>query len=431
MIRTVSELLTALKDKELELLSTAPDPGHPQMIGDMYEGLTKELLGRAVFDGLDLRIVDGKIQGKTGQLSKQIDCMIVEGEGKRLPHTDHFIYPANQVVATIEVKKNLYANDLASAHDVMRSVVGLADAGDASLRLFRDAYRQILRQELPKRRERITLPFVDEMVYYALLLNALCPLRIILGYFGFATERTLRQAFIRLVQRSIPTSGGSPVTGFGPGALPNLVLCRDIAIAKIDGMPLSSPMANDTWSLMASVKGRSIELLLELLWTRLSYRHGLGSELFGEDLEVEVMNPLLQATPVTAGETRGWAYNTVAMDRNDLDANPGTAPWEPVELTQHQWAFFRILGEDGEIALDNPALRSYLDSHDIHLDTFIQSIESTGLVYMDSEKTFRYLTDECATVILPDGRAIGADNATGRLERWVAKFMKEWRERAR
>jgi hypothetical protein len=107
MIKTVSDFLAELKSKGTELIKKYEIVDHPVLIGDMYEGLTQEILNKSIFVGLNLKIVGGKIKNLKGDLSSEIDCMLVEGEGEKLPFTEKYIYHFTQVIAVIEVKKIL------------------------------------------------------------------------------------------------------------------------------------------------------------------------------------------------------------------------------------------------------------------------------------------------------------------------------------
>lgn len=81
MLNTVSDLLQKLLEKEKDVLKTQQIT-HPGIIGDMYEGLAKNILDKALFKGLNLSVKDGFVRGDDGRLSRQIDCMIVEGDGE-------------------------------------------------------------------------------------------------------------------------------------------------------------------------------------------------------------------------------------------------------------------------------------------------------------------------------------------------------------
>jgi len=99
MIRSLADLLSALVSKGRdELDEYSSQLTHSGLIGDMYEGLTKEIFNRSIFEGLDLRVVDGQIRGAPGQLSKQIDCMIVHGDADQIPYTTSYVYPIERVL---------------------------------------------------------------------------------------------------------------------------------------------------------------------------------------------------------------------------------------------------------------------------------------------------------------------------------------------
>ena len=78
MITTVADLLEKIKGEEERLLEKYSIVKNPLMIGNMYEGLTKSLMSKTIFEDMDISVVSGKIRNSQGEFSKQIDCMIVE-----------------------------------------------------------------------------------------------------------------------------------------------------------------------------------------------------------------------------------------------------------------------------------------------------------------------------------------------------------------
>jgi hypothetical protein len=86
VISTVAEFLHALKEEEARRLAEV-DIDHAPTIGQMYEGLSKDLLGRAIPPQLGLRVVSGFITDGLGRRSGQIDCMLVSGDGDPVPYT--------------------------------------------------------------------------------------------------------------------------------------------------------------------------------------------------------------------------------------------------------------------------------------------------------------------------------------------------------
>ena len=200
MITTIADLLNKIKQKESDLLKKYKIR-HPTIIGSMFEGLTKRILSQAIPDKLNLNIVSGIIENEKGESSRQIDCMLVKGEGEQIPYTNEFKYDINDVIAVIEVKKNLYSSDLQSGYQNLFSVSKIISPKDfdrGRRRLLQDAFRSITRMHLPTTREEVSnLPFHIEMIYHTLITEIMKPVRIIFGYDGFSSEFRLRKAFIK------------------------------------------------------------------------------------------------------------------------------------------------------------------------------------------------------------------------------------------
>lgn len=101
MIKTVADFLTAYLEAEQKSLHQQ-NVTHPVTIGDMYEGLTKDTLAKAVFSNLDIHIETGSF---IGECKTELDVIVAEGEGERIPHTDRFRFKPEQVLMVIQVKK--------------------------------------------------------------------------------------------------------------------------------------------------------------------------------------------------------------------------------------------------------------------------------------------------------------------------------------
>ena len=108
MIRTISDLLNEFIKKEVEILNEQ-DIKHPTTIGSMFEGLTEEILHQSLFEGLNLKVVKNSfISG----CDTEFDILLVEGEGEQIPYTTRYRFLPEQVLAVIQVKKNLYSKDI-------------------------------------------------------------------------------------------------------------------------------------------------------------------------------------------------------------------------------------------------------------------------------------------------------------------------------
>ena len=91
MIKTFADLLINMKENGVSEIEEYLKIKHNPTIGSMYEGLTKKLMDTIVFEGLNLKVVSGKISNNDGNMSRQIDCMIVVGDGDKLPFVDEYI----------------------------------------------------------------------------------------------------------------------------------------------------------------------------------------------------------------------------------------------------------------------------------------------------------------------------------------------------
>lgn len=412
MIKTVGEMVASFIENGREICDQF-DVEHCPTIGDMYEGLTAEALERAL--PIDrLTVSKGFVRNSAGDKSRQIDVILAVGEGEPVPHTNHRVHLFADVIAIIEVKKNLNPVELASAHENQRSVLSKFEPRTLRTSLFDDAWRSISRQPVPMMEDVKQLPVGLRHLYHALLLESAQPVRIVLGYHGYKTEVGLRKAYFDFI------SSKEGEMGFGPASLPNLIAGEDACLLKLDGMPFASPLNGEHWPLMASRRGKPIGLILELIWTRLSYFHGLPPESFGEDLDIEAVNLMLTTKAVEDDGRLGWLYGYVKESKGRLQVIPSFHKWEPTFLDDAQSIMVGMLCEQ-DVNLDEGGLAEFALLHGYTLDALVSSLVATGLVYQNGQ-TLGLLTDECGLVILPDGRTCAAENKSGRLLRWASRF---------
>lgn len=120
MIRNMADLLRTFIEQESAQLATF-NVSHGPTIGDMYEGLSAEVLNRAVPTNLDLQVVNGFTVDTAGIQSGQMDCMLVRGSGEQIPFTSSYRWPIRDVLAVFEVKKTLGYEDLKDAFVHLRN----------------------------------------------------------------------------------------------------------------------------------------------------------------------------------------------------------------------------------------------------------------------------------------------------------------------
>lgn len=183
MINTVKELLDSLKEKGISEIEDFLYIKHGPTIGAMYEGLTKQLMDKAVFQGLDLKVCSGFIENSNGDLSRQIDCMIVVGSGKQIPYTEEYIYGTSQVIAVIEVKKDLFSKEVDLAYKNLLSVKNIVQPDcDMEIDRLEQAYENVTGRKLPSVEEVKSMPEYEQYLYHALVVEAYLPVRITIGY---------------------------------------------------------------------------------------------------------------------------------------------------------------------------------------------------------------------------------------------------------
>jgi hypothetical protein len=432
MINSIADLLLGLKNKEQELLKKYDIVRHPGIIGDMYEGLTKDILSKSIFKGIDLRIVAGKIKNSKNEFSGEIDCMIVVGDGEQIPYTDKFIYDSGQVIAVIQVKKNLFSKDLKDSYENLRTVIDVTEPRDGEPyhgRLIRDAWRLICKEEIPKRADLEKLPIQKEMIYHILFMEAFLPARIVWGYNGFKSEFSLRESFIKYLEENVPLNPNQPektVRGFGPLNFPNLIICDKYTLIKANGMPFGYPIDEENWwPFFNSSYDNPVYLLLEVIWTRLHYKFGITSEIFGDDLKVDEMHGFLMGRYKELNHLKGWEYFYLPTTKEELERPLNHKEWEPTFVDQVQLVFLNRLCKNETIDTNgDTSLIEFLSKHGYTLDSFLKSLRDTGLVDT-KDGILRLITENCVCGITADGRCFAGDNKTGRVTRWTIKNMEQ------
>jgi len=438
MISTVADLLDALKHQEVKMLDEQKIT-HAPTIGSMYEGLTRNILELALPIGLDLKVVSGFITNKKGHLSKQIDCMLVKGEGENIPYTDNYKYDVENVIAIVEVKKNLYSSELDSAYKNLASIQSLQETPQSGNILFASAHRQILQSDPRDYVDINQLPLWKRLIGFTLYKESILPIRMALGYHGFTSEFSFREAFINYLGRNLQSSGYSPVD------LPNLIISDKYSLIKLSGMPYGipifknrqdmfaafglrddpddvPPVTTDLWALYASYPANPMLLFLQLLWTRLVYNEKVSGKIFGLDLDVEFVRPLILAKAIEQNGQSGWHYEYFALSEKFLNSIPLSVKWKPVEINMEQAVILTYLGDQERkglfsISVTDSGLLSELKSRDL-LDKNLDLLMKANLVSLE-DGILRLLTQECAVIVMPDGRFLAWDNDDPRLMDWL------------
>lgn len=424
MINSVADILLKLKGEEekkiTEFSGKYKSTLHPTIIGDMYEGIAKGLLEKAIFKGLDLKVTSGQITNKDGDLSPEVDCMLVVGDGDTIPNTDKHIYDISNVIAVIEVKKNLNKVDLLDSYFKMVKLSKMFDPRKMSeneYNLFRDAFRSAVGMEVPRHEDISKYNLEIQMIYHTLLIETLMPLRIVFGFYGYSSMKSLRQGFINLLQEHISTEDNK-IMGFSPGSFPNQIFTRSSSLVKANGMPYAAPLDEaGFWEVYTSSSHNPLLHFLELLWTKLSYKYGISSDLFGDDLMIEGFFRYIGAKPRNENGSIGWEFRYVELP-NDLDVSPFFYEWQPYELSEQEFLLVSWLCNGESMNTKSGIFLSLLKEAETNEDNFIKELNDKKLVYKDEENNLFLLTDECITGIKNDKYYAG-ENKDGKMMKWL------------
>ena len=426
MIKTVADFLHALMQREAEELEGMAIP-HGPTIGDMYEGLTQEILTMAMPGNLGLRVVSGFVEDGNGSLSGQIDCMLVIGTGRKLPRLERYIWHIKDVITVLEIKKNLYSRELTDAFEHLETVhkVGVAYVKSGGVyetmniggTLMNRAFSQITGHLAPNAKNYLTefpkAPPFDRAVYSALLNERIGAIRVIFGYRGFKNEKNFRDALYEVL------AARSGKRGIGIAGFPHLVVSGQHVLVKANGMPYAAhSTVSGQWNFYVTAEvANPLVILLELIWTRIGEDFTLGGP-WGDDLDAEVMHLFMSARLERMGDLQGWGITPHLPSSEILKRTPHLQPWQPVILDENQVAVLTIIFQVGYIDFANADVWQWAASRGLDLYALQAELLASRLVAMDGSR-MELITENCKVLALPDGRFAAEDDNTGRLTRWA------------
>lgn len=264
------------------------------------------------------------------------------------------------------------------------------------IRLFRDGFRAACRKDITSLKSG-DLSENEKLIFNTLKVEASLPVRIIWGYNGFKDEYNFRDSFHEYLKANLTTDIKKIKGGFGPHNFPNLIICGNLSMIKLNGMPFGSPVIEDRWwPFYGTSSYNPTHFLLEALWTRLSYRfENLPMEIFGEDLTVEPVKRFLDAKLQDLDNQKGWAYNYHSSSRKSLKEHSSVVAWEPIAIDDKQYVIINEIGQKGFIDLSSDdSLENFVieDSTYTSLEFFLDQLLKTGLVFIESNR-LQLLTD--------------------------------------
>ena len=425
MIETIAQFIEEFKAKGLDQIQEKDsDIKHTVTIGDIYEGLTSKILERSIFKGLNLRIVKNSfIYNDNGDLSKEMDCMIVLGEGKEISFTKRYKYHIQDVIAVIQVKKKLYKDSLDDAHQNLKSVIDTAipREGESYMgKIHYDSYKSLVVKELPSRDELNTLPWREQMMYHFLQLQSFWPIRILIGYDSYKTEFKLREGFVEHMEKLLEDG---PISGYSPISFPDLMICGKNSIIKNIGMPFAFPLQNDSefyWDILTTSPERPMYYLLEFIWTRLSYKFDIGSEIFGDDFKRNGVHPFLRCRERKMSIDKiGWDYSYNTLSHKRLSEPLSALDWEPINIELFEQVILTNLISKGEVTCDFK-LEKFCNKYDSTTRDLVNKWTKNRIAYRAGNKII-LLLEEPITKIGQDGLIYVGENKSGEMMNWLNK----------
>lgn len=425
MINTLADLLREISEKENQRLKEL-DIKHPPTIGEMYEGLTADILSKSLFRGLNLVVAKSSfIKG----CHTEFDVILAEGNGVPVPYTDKQEFAPEQVLAIFQVKKTFNAKELEGSYENLMHIPDIyanKKPLDYMMRFSTDSVHYTLQRSVDDYNSG-KLTIEEEYVFHSLVTDAQLPVTIVLGYNGLKSEQSLRDKYYEYLNGKISTKDDLK-KGYGPNNFPTLLICDKFSIIKLTG-PFSAPLKQSEdgwWHFLASSHYNPMYFLLEVLWSKLSYRYTLGSDIFGNDLDTPKMAPFLSCKITMHEEMIGWNYWYHEIDNNYLKSVNGTEEWEPVSLDEIQFGVMNALLKDGELDFsETPQIKKeIMDSGYKSIESLIQSLCETGMVARLDSNKIRLITRGCKVIMIGNKYLMGENNS-GRFDNWIAKHINE------
>ncbi|MFP9470018.1 DUF6602 domain-containing protein [Pectobacterium brasiliense] len=347
-IKNIADLLSAFSLQEKETIAQQKIE-HAPTIGAMYEGLTKNLLlndtlMRSFPPELNLKVRSGFFYDESGKLSNQIDCMLVQGEGEKLPNIDQYKYDIKNVIAIFEVKKNLFLSELRDSLRLLERTDSFFSLSTSTSSLnfpvINRSFEKITYKKAPHIDDLDKLNEHDYAVYQALASDQLAPVRIAIGYEGYQTEAALRKGFI---------SHLSEHEKFRIFKIPSLIISDNFSIIKMNGFPyyLSKPDGKE-WIVTASSNCNPLIFALELIFEKIQQKYEINLHL-DEDVYDENTYPLLSITK----KDGKWEAYVIEADDSFLKNREPYLTWNPVPIDEDEMLLLKEIETSNIITQDD------------------------------------------------------------------------------
>ncbi|MEV1035565.1 MULTISPECIES: hypothetical protein [unclassified Streptomyces] len=267
----------------------------------------------------------------------------------------------------------------------------------------------------------VALSYEEDALLQTLLMEQISAVRVILGMHGFKSERAFRLSMANYLEQNIGNHG------FGPANFPQLIVSGACSLVKANGRPFMAPLIDEWWPFYFSTPENPLRLLLEFIWTRLDEVYGLGGEIWGEDLETEITRTLLSCRAARIDGRGGWQVQVHNAGDEALDVTSATEQWSPNFIGEEEFVLLTRLCQGREVRCDDPEMLAWLESRGVEFCDVRNRLLETRLVASSGQK-LKLIAKKCQLAILPTGEYVAAENSTGRLNRWVSRWIEDSRD---
>lgn len=274
----------------------------------------------------------------------------------------------------------------------------------------------------PKLADVTNLPEPLPRIHHITLMEHLAPVRIILGYEGYADELALRNG----IGSYLETKGPGPDSGMM--SLPSLVICRSNSVLKLNGMPYCDRQddLNGWWNIMASNAENPIRIMLEMLWTK------IGTELdvmlpMDDSLNQEKLAPFLRQKYFD-GEIGGKKQTGFMIDYINYlpnsNAEKNDSTWQPYDTDVVESVALMRAAQNGALRCDDLDFVKFAIDHGTTAASILGSLVRKRVIgWTTAERTVaRSIEESFVTVFTPSGKTVVSDQS-GMLTLWTKQQL--------
>ena len=224
----------------------------------------------------------------------------------------------------------------------------------------------------------------------------------------------MRKAFLDILCEKSETSK----EGLGVPSLPALTISNNFSIVKGNGMPYMAINDDGHWAVLSSIKGNPARILLEIIWSKIALYCDVDMP-WGDDLQQEVIAPLLFAIPMEIEDVVAWKYETYEPQEAVLRKRDEMSEWKPIAINKDiSDLVYSMLARGGYVYISE--IEEIANDHSVDYGDLLNRITHTQLFELNDDfirpiaSTLHLVTDSNGQDYL--------DSNTQRLDAWCDKY---------